>query len=67
MDEVMAEVGVQAPSLINVSCDRCSAQAYVIGAFLNGDLYFCGHHARESKIQIAMQALKIYDPEGVLR
>lgn len=67
MGEVMTEVGVRAPSLVNALCDRCSAQAYVIGAFVSGDLYFCGHHAREAKMQIAMQALKIYDPEGVLR
>ena len=63
----MLETGVRPPTLVNISCDRCSAQAYVIGAFVNGDLYFCAHHAREFIETIINQSLKIYDPEGVLK
>ena len=28
-------------------CDLCSAAAQVVFTFLHGDLYFCGHHAKE--------------------
>ena len=62
----MTDVGVQMPTLINAKCDKCGAQALVIGAFLNGDLYFCGHHAKELAPQLVRQALKIHDPEAVL-
>jgi len=62
----MSDVGVCAPTLVNARCDRCNAQAFVIGAFVNGDLYFCAHHAKEIAPQLVRQALTIYDPEAVL-
>ena len=29
------------------SCDKCSARARIGVSFLAGELYFCGHHAKE--------------------
>ena len=62
----MTDVGVEIPTLINARCDRCGAPALVVGVFLNGDLYFCGHHAKKIAPQLARQALRIHDPEAVL-
>lgn len=28
-------------------CDRCNAAAKVVATFMNGQLMFCGHHARK--------------------
>ena len=30
-------------------CDACSAAAQVIVTFLNGELMFCGHHAKDKE------------------
>ena len=62
----MINVEVEMPTLINAKCDKCGVQALVIGAFLNGNLFFCGHHAKELAPQLVRQALKIHDPEAVL-
>ena len=62
----MIEQGVKPPSLAGERCDKCNARAFVIGAFVNGDLYFCAHHAREVAPHLVQQALKVYDPEAVL-
>ena len=45
-------------------CDACGAAAKVIATFINGELLFCGHHARKSGSNLAKQAISIYDPEG---
>jgi len=29
-------------------CDSCGAAAKIIATFLNGELLFCGHHARKA-------------------
>lgn len=47
-------------------CDRCTARALVRATFEKGELYFCGHHARETGYTLALQAKEIYDPEGLL-
>ena len=47
-------------------CDSCTAAAKVIATFLNGELFFCGHHARESVTALKNKALEVYDPEGEL-
>lgn len=47
-------------------CDRCSARAMVRATFLTGELYFCGHHARESGYNLCLKASSVYDPEGLL-
>jgi hypothetical protein len=49
----------------NDRCDRCSAAAKVIATFINGQLMFCGHHAKEQKA-LKNKALSIYDPDGFL-
>ena len=47
-------------------CDRCSAAAKVVATFLQGELMFCGHHARETKWSLQQKSLDIYDPENEL-
>ena len=44
-------------------CDSCSAAARVVATFLNGELMFCGHHARSLKDNLLTQAVTVYDPE----
>lgn len=44
-------------------CDSCGAQARVIVSFLNGELMFCGHHARALSKPILLKSLSIYDPD----
>ena len=46
-------------------CDACSAAAKVIATFLNGELLFCGHHARKMNNTLKIKAVDVYDPEGV--
>ena len=46
-------------------CDSCSAAAKVIATFLNGELLFCGHHARKMNDSLKVKAVNVYDPEGV--
>jgi hypothetical protein len=46
-------------------CDACSAAAKVIATFLNGELLFCGHHARKMNDTLKIKAVDVYDPEGV--
>lgn len=47
-------------------CDRCSARAMVRATFLQGELYFCGHHARETGYHLVLKSVSLYDPEGLL-
>ena len=46
-------------------CDKCSARALVRATFATGELYFCGHHARETGYMLVMKATSVYDPEGL--
>lgn len=46
-------------------CDMCSARAAIRATLLTGELYFCGHHARETGYTLVQKAVKVYDPEGV--
>lgn len=46
-------------------CDACSAAAKVIAIFLNGELLFCGHHAKKMNNDLKLKAVTVYDPEGV--
>jgi hypothetical protein len=50
----------------NDRCDRCTAAAKVRATLLNGDLLFCGHHAKEFASKIKESSLRIEDPEQVL-
>lgn len=45
-------------------CELCNATAKVVATFLNGELTFCGHHAREIKESLKEKAITIYDPEN---
>ena len=45
-------------------CDICDAAAMVVATFLNGELLFCGHHARKAGTKLVNSALNVYDPEG---
>ena len=44
-------------------CDSCGAQAKVIVTFLNGELMFCGHHARGLSTALTNKSISIYDPD----
>jgi len=45
-------------------CDSCSAAAKVIATLLNGELLFCGHHARKNLEALKAKAIDIYDTES---
>jgi hypothetical protein len=47
-------------------CDSCGAAARVVATLLNGELLFCGHHARKIKDVLVPKAIRVYDPEGEL-
>ena len=47
-------------------CDSCGAAAKVVSTFINGELLFCGHHARAIKDSLVPKAIRVYDPEGEL-
>jgi hypothetical protein len=48
-------------------CDRCTARAMVRAKLLTGELYFCGHHARETGYTLVLKSVEIYDPEELLK
>lgn len=56
---------VSDPITVQDRCDKCSAQAMVRATLTTGELYFCGHHARDMGYNLVLQAIKVYDPEGV--
>lgn len=47
-------------------CDKCTARALIRATFLSGELYFCGHHAKETGYTLLLKAVNVYDPEGLL-
>lgn len=47
-------------------CDSCSAAALVAASFLNGELMFCGHHARKYKDSLLTKSISVYDPQNSL-
>jgi hypothetical protein len=48
-------------------CDKCAAQAKVRATFAVGELYFCGHHAREMGTSLVLASVSLYDPEGAFK
>lgn len=48
-------------------CDRCSAAARVRAVLVNGELLFCGHHAKVFRNTLEEKAVSLYDPERILR
>lgn len=59
-------VAVERELTLNDRCDSCSAAAKVVATFLNGELMFCGHHARAAKSSLESKALNVWDPENEL-
>lgn len=53
------------PITITDRCDQCGAQAMVRATLVNGELYFCGHHARKIGNKLLSQAVIVFDPNGV--
>lgn len=53
------------PIAITERCDQCSAQAMVRATLANGELYFCGHHARATGNKLVIQSINVFDPNGV--
>jgi hypothetical protein len=47
-------------------CDACSAAASVIATLLNGELMFCGHHARKNADRLKSVSINIFDPQNSL-
>lgn len=41
-------------------CDSCGAAAQARATFVNGYLFFCGHHARKHKDKLSSAALAVY-------
>lgn len=58
-------VSTREPIRVSDRCDKCSAQAMVRATLSQGVLHFCGHHARQAGTPLVIQALDVYDPEGV--
>lgn len=63
---VTTDTGTKALITAEHRCDRCGAAAKVRATLLNGELYFCGHHARKMGESISVTAIEIFDPESVL-
>ena len=61
----MLDTDAQAPITGEHRCDKCGAQAKVRATLINGELYFCGHHARETGNTLVLKSISVYDPESV--
>jgi hypothetical protein len=55
----------QRPIAVTERCDKCGAQAMVRAILANGELYFCGHHARKTGNKLVLNSLQVVDPNGV--
>ena len=55
----------QRPIAVTERCDKCGAQARVRATLANGELYFCGHHARKTGNKLVLNSLQVFDPNGV--
>jgi hypothetical protein len=54
------------PLLATDRCDTCQAAAMVVATFINGELMFCGHHAKDKKDMLMTKAISIFDPNNIL-
>jgi hypothetical protein len=63
----MPALDMHKPLTVRDRCDKCPAQAMVRASFKTGDLFFCGHHARETGYTLPLKAVSVYDPEGLLQ
>jgi hypothetical protein len=62
---VTSVVETREPLKATDRCDQCGAAAMVRATLKSGELYFCGHHGREAGYKLVLQAIEVYDPEGV--
>ena len=64
----MTIVDVETPRELtaNDRCDACSAAAIMVATFLNGELMFCGHHARKNADMLKSASINIFDPQNSL-
>ena len=60
----MTALDTNKPIEVSDRCDKCGAQAKVRATLVSGELYFCGHHARETGNKLVLQAIQVYDPDG---
>jgi len=61
-----ATPSVPAPTLTAADrCDRCGAQARVRVVLANGELMFCGHHAKAFEPSLREQALQWLEDASV--
>jgi hypothetical protein len=60
------EVSAREPLTLNDRCDSCSAAAKVVFTLLNGELMFCGHHAKDKQTALTAKSISVWDPESVL-
>ena len=58
-------VDTHAPIRATDRCDKCGAPAMVRATLTTGELYFCGHHARELGYKLVLQSITVFDPEGI--
>lgn len=42
-------------------CDRCQAQAFVLVNFMEGELFFCGHHFTTHELMLREKGYEIID------
>lgn len=47
-------------------CDSCTAGGRVVFTLLNGELMFCGHHARTVNKSLSKTAITVWDPHNEL-
>lgn len=60
----MATTATKAPLTVKDLCDKCGATAKVRATLITGELYFCGHHARQIATPLVLKSIEVYDPEG---
>ena len=66
MTAVQTPLTAERELTLNDRCDSCSAAAKVVATLLNGELMFCGHHAKKFISALKNKAVNVYDPENVL-
>ncbi len=62
---MLIALDTQRPIAVTERCDKCNAQAMVRATLANGELYFCGHHARKTGNKLVLNSLQVFDPNGV--
>jgi hypothetical protein len=58
-------VDTKEPLKVSDRCDKCGAQAKIRATLITGQLYFCGHHARQAGNALVLKSVEVFDPEGM--